>query len=294
MDCPECGGLRLSEENGQLTCLSCGLVIGEVIDTGPERRAYGFEDYLAKSRTNPLNASSSTTIGRVGEWVRDSSNHRLTAEKALQVFKWRRWQARSLKARYGLIKARRYAETVAFLMGLPENLKDEALNLYVKALRARLTTGRSMKSLVAACLYAACRAHNLPRTVKEVAEHAGERRSDVASYYRMMLKRGLLTVPPPSMEAYVAKIASILQLSGAVQLEAIRILEEARRKGLTASRSPVSLAAGALYTASLTLKEYRTQLEIAKAAGVTEVTVRNIHYALSRLPSVSARFKQKS
>ena len=69
--------------------------------------------------------------------------------------------------------------------------------------------------------------------------------------------------------------------------------EEARRKGLTAGRSPISLAAAALYTASLTLKEYRTQLEIAKAAGVTEVTVRNIHVKLSRLPSVSARLKQR-
>jgi transcription initiation factor TFIIB len=48
-----------------------------------------------------------------------------------------------------------------------------------------------------------------------------------------------------------------------------------RKKTLTAGKDPMGLAASILYIASREIGEIRTQRDMAKATGVTEVTIRN-------------------
>ncbi|MBI5221238.1 MAG: hypothetical protein HY979_00325, partial [Candidatus Magasanikbacteria bacterium] len=57
--------------------------------------------------------------------------------------------------------------------------------------------------------------------------------------------------------------------------KAVKIIEQDRDIELTSGRGPTGIAAAALYVASLTLGEKRTQREVADVAGVTEVTIRN-------------------
>ncbi|MGI0014149.1 MAG: transcription initiation factor IIB, partial [Nitrososphaera sp.] len=47
------------------------------------------------------------------------------------------------------------------------------------------------------------------------------------------------------------------------------------KKEITAGKNPVGLAAAVLYLSCISNNEKRTQKDIADAAGVTEVTVRN-------------------
>jgi len=55
----------------------------------------------------------------------------------------------------------------------------------------------------------------------------------------------------------------------------------AKRKGITTGKDPTGLAAAALYIAGMGEGERRTQREIAEAATVTEVTVRNRYKELT-------------
>ncbi|MEM3168296.1 MAG: hypothetical protein QXM91_03080, partial [Nitrososphaerota archaeon] len=57
--------------------------------------------------------------------------------------------------------------------------------------------------------------------------------------------------------------------------EAIRLLKEAAKRGATIGKDPVGIAAAALYMACQETMQNVTQKDIARAAGVTEVTVRN-------------------
>ncbi|MEM4295109.1 MAG: HTH domain-containing protein, partial [Candidatus Caldarchaeum sp.] len=57
--------------------------------------------------------------------------------------------------------------------------------------------------------------------------------------------------------------------------EALRLLREAVQKKATVGKDPVGIAAAALYMACQETTQNLTQKDIAKAAGVTEVTVRN-------------------
>ena len=81
---------------------------------------------------------------------------------------------------------------------------------------------------------------------------------------------------------YVSKIAEKNGVSGKAQGAAIAILREARRKRAAAGKDPMGLAAAALYIACLQHNEKKTQKDIAEAAGVTEVTVRNRYKALKK------------
>ena len=57
--------------------------------------------------------------------------------------------------------------------------------------------------------------------------------------------------------------------------QAVQILNIARIKGATVGKNPMSLAAAALYIATIQTGERRTQQEIATAAKITPVTIRN-------------------
>ena len=74
---------------------------------------------------------------------------------------------------------------------------------------------------------------------------------------------------------YVSKIAEKNGISGKTQGAAITILADAKRKRFSAGKDPMGIAAAALYIACLQSNEKITQKDMADAAGVTEVTVRN-------------------
>ena len=81
---------------------------------------------------------------------------------------------------------------------------------------------------------------------------------------------------------YVSKIAEKTGISGKTQGLAIQILRDARRRRASAGKDPMGLAAAALYIACLQNGEKKTQKDIAEAAGVTEVTVRNRYKTLKK------------
>ncbi|MEM4391700.1 MAG: transcription initiation factor IIB, partial [Candidatus Nitrosotenuis sp.] len=56
--------------------------------------------------------------------------------------------------------------------------------------------------------------------------------------------------------------------------------KEASRIEVSAGKDPMGLAAAALYLACVMLGENKTQKDIAQAAGVTEVTIRNRYKGL--------------
>ena len=60
-------------------------------------------------------------------------------------------------------------------------------------------------------------------------------------------------------------------------VEIVRMTEE---REISAGKAPMGLAASALYLAGVLEGEVATQKEIAEAAGVTEVTVRNRYKGL--------------
>jgi transcription initiation factor TFIIB len=91
-----------------------------------------------------------------------------------------------------------------------------------------------------------------------------------------------VNIPIADPVDFITRIGGALELSGTTQHKAAEIIRDAKKMGITAGKDPAGLAAAAIYVASLLENERRTQKEIAQAAQVTEVTVRNRYKELMK------------
>jgi transcription initiation factor TFIIB len=74
----------------------------------------------------------------------------------------------------------------------------------------------------------------------------------------------------------IAKVANKANLSEKTKRQAIRTMDEVtERQIISAGKNPMGFAATILYLSCLKTGENKTQVDIAHAAGVTDVTIRN-------------------
>lgn len=289
--CPECGSTNLihDPDTGETVCGDCGLVIREqMMDKGPEWRAFTQEEKASRSRVGVPTSYSvhdkglSTAISRID---RDAFGRKLPLKTRLQMWRLRKWQIRS---RVHSSVDRNLAQAMAELDRLSDKIyitpsvKEKAAVIYRKALDKGLVRGRSIAAIAAAALYAACRTTGAARTLREIAEASLVDKKDVARCYRLLLRELDIQMPIADPLIYLSKIAEKTGISGQTQGLAIKILQKARRERASAGKDPMGLAAAALYIACLQSGEKKTQKDIAEAAGVTEVTVRNRYKTLRK------------
>ena len=65
-------------------------------------------------------------------------------------------------------------------------------------------------------------------------------------------------------------------------------MKKVKRTRISAGKDPMGIIAAVLFLACIMTGEAKTQKEIAQAAGVTEVTVRNRHRDLNAIMQFSA------
>jgi transcription initiation factor TFIIB len=160
-------------------------------------------------------------------------------------------------------------------LALSNAVIEKAAYIYRKAMEKKLIRGRSIHGLVAACIYAACRNTETPRTLDDIANGINIRRKDVARCYRLIFRELELKIPVPDPLKGVSRIASLADLSEKTKRKAVKILGQAAKVGMIAGKDPMGIAAAALYIACISNGESKSQKEISIASGVTEVTIRN-------------------
>ena len=166
------------------------------------------------------------------------------------------------------------------MLHIPASIKERAAIVYRKALDNGLVRGRSIAAIAAASLYAACRMSETPRTLKDVSAASRIRKKDVARCYRLLVRELDLRMPVEDPVKRISKIATKVEITMPTQQRAIKIINEAKTQGIVAGKDPMGLAAASLYVACVLEGERKTQKDIAEAANVTEVTVRNRYKGL--------------
>ena len=101
------------------------------------------------------------------------------------------------------------------------------------------------------------------------------RRRDISRTYNCIQRKLKLKVPTPTPEGYLPQICGKLGLNGEVRAKTKELLKQASEKGLIVGRSPLAILGAVIYIASIMTNDKRTQAQIAEAANVTEVTIRN-------------------
>ena len=292
MKCPKCSSTHLTKDysRAELVCEKCGLVIdAEIMDHGPEWRAFDNEQRDKKARTgSPMtytihDKGLSTTIG----WQnRDAYGRTIPTRNRAQLYRIRKWQARtriSDGTERNLVQALSNLDKMSSALGLPRNVRETAAMIYRRAVRQKLSRGRTIEGVTAAVLYAACRQCNVPRTLEEISNISQMKRKEIGRNYRNISRKLELKLLPTTPQDYISRFCSQLKLSNEVQVKTIEILKQAAKQELTSGRGPTGLASAAIYIATVLCGERRTQREIAEIGGVTEVTIRNRYKELAKL-----------
>lgn len=289
--CKRCGKSRIvsDTETGELFCQVCGFVISESIeDSGPEWRSFN-EESANKARTGTRISLARHDMGLntvINQADRDVSGRALSSYMKATIKRMRVWDSRS---QFHDAIHRNYRLAFSELGKLKDKLAlsdmviEKAAYIYRKAIDKNLIRGRSISALIASSLYAACRDTETPRTLKDVAEAANITKKSLALCYRLLLKELDLKMPVVDTVSCVARIASKIGISEKSKRLAVKILKDYERSGEVAGKEPMGLAASALYISCCKMDENCTQREVASAANVTEVTIRNRCTGLKRI-----------
>ena len=286
--CPECeGNLVSDDEHGETVCADCGLVVeADSVDRGPEWRAFDAAEKDAKSR---VGAPTTNTMHDKGlstniDWRdKDAYGNTLGSrqrEKMQRLRKWNeRFRTRDSKER-NLKQALGEIDRMASALGLPTNVRETASVIYRRALEEDLLPGRSIEGVSTACVYAAARQAGIPRSLDEIADVSRVEKHEIARTYRYVVRELSLEVRPADPESYVPRFASGLDLSDESVHRAQDLLKNAKAQGVHSGKSPVGLAAAAVYAAALLTNEKTTQAAVSEVADISEVTIRNRYHEL--------------
>jgi len=287
-NCPECSGkLVADEEHGETICVDCGLVVEEgSVDRGPEWRAFDSREKDRKSRvgaptTNMMHDKGlSTNI----DWRdKDAYGNALGAKQRKKMQRLRKWnerfRTRDSKER-NLKQALGEIDRMASALGLPENVRETASVIYRRALDENLLPGRSIEGVSTSAVYAAARQAGVPRSLDEITEVSRVEKSEIARTYRYVVRELGLEVQPADPESYVPRFVSSLGLSEEAERRARELLKNAKEQGVHSGKSPVGLAAAAVYAAALLTNEKTTQAAVSEVADISEVTIRNRYHEL--------------
>jgi transcription initiation factor TFIIB len=270
-------------ESGEDICSNCGIVITERCEdiANPEWRAFTAEEKNEKVRTGaPTSLAKydrglATIISKTG---RDASGQKLDTAMYSTYKRLRTWDNRILhnsSADKNLFRAFSQLHSLKDKLGLSDTVIEKTAYIYRKAEERELVRGRSISAMVTAAIYIACRELGTPRTLKEIAAISNTKRKNLTQCCRLLISEFDIKVAMADPMKCIVKIANKANLSEKTTRQAINMMTRIIQREISAGKNPMSVAATVLYIASFKAGENITQLHIANAAGITEVTIRN-------------------
>lgn len=276
--CAECGG-QIRTDIRETACEDCGLVL-EVPQIDHGSTWYTDENGdSSKHVGSPLTPSRhdrglSSTIG----YYRDGSGRSLSTKKQRQLGRLRNQQARAEWATkttqnlgYGLGEVRR----ISAVLGLSEEVRDQASMLFRRAQRAGLCVGRSLEAIAAASVYATCRCNGFARSLEEIVETARCESSAVVNAYKTVnVELDLQTLPIVAPQ-WIPTFATTLDIPDEVRRRALELSRIAMDTKMCNGANPRGVAAACLYLASTESGFGLSQTEIAAVADISTATLRS-------------------
>ncbi|HEX2168926.1 MAG TPA: TFIIB-type zinc ribbon-containing protein [Nitrososphaera sp.] len=268
-------------ESGELVCSDCGLVFSEkATDNRPEWRNFGSENNDRARTGSPVSLAQhdmglNTVIGNNNK---DSHGQSLDASMHSTMKRLRTYDFRSqtrTSADRNLMRAFGELGRQRDKLGLSDAMIDKTAYIYRKALGKGLVKGRSTSAILAAAIYIACREMGAARSLNDISEITDVRRKVISRSYMILIQQLEIIMPMIDPIKCIAKIANKANLSEKTKRMAIDVMKDLVNTQLPAGKRPMSLAATILYLSCLRNDEAVTQKELAEAAGVTEVTMRN-------------------
>jgi transcription initiation factor TFIIB len=176
---------------------------------------------------------------------------------------------------------RKEVDKLAAELSIPDSVKDDSERISDNIVTKNLMGRRPVPVIAASSVYTACRESHTPITLKDLASATDSNPRDIGKCYRSIISR--MNLPPPNVNGsrYVFRVAEAVKASREATEMSVQLVKGSIEKGL-GGRNPMTLAAAAVYLACLTTGEDSRQSDVADAAGVSEVSVRECIKAMRR------------
>ena len=288
--CAFCGQNKIitDEKIGESHCTHCGFVISEnIVNRGAEWRSFT-EDGGNKSRTGDKTSllihdmGLSTIIGKTNQDVTGKS---ISIQMKYSFVRLRQQNSRIQKSKStdkNFIQAFSEMKNLKTKLALSDSIIETAAYRYRKIVEKGIIRGRTIKAMAGACVYFACRNAEISRSLTDISKTINLTRREVAKCYRILLKEFEIVMPTPNPLNSISKIGVIAGLSEKTMRKAIELLEKEKDVGGFAGKDPHAIAGAVLYMVGKKYGETKSQKDVAIAAGVTEVTIRNRIQGLSK------------
>ena len=202
---------------------------------------------------------------------------------------WRRRQRIDQRSKTRDSRSRNLSSAMQYIRDrgdLTPQIEQEAASLYRHSVERGLVTGRSIRGVSAACVYIASREAKLPRRIEDVAKAF-----DMVSNVEIkelkrtirLVARNLGTHHITGPEEYFEKFHSDLGLPPYVLGEARDLWNTVKDDLSWQGKKPSGIAGVVLYRASQNSTSPRTQSEVCKVSGISEVTLRGLLKILNQM-----------
>ncbi|XP_038708083.1 plant-specific TFIIB-related protein 1 isoform X2 [Tripterygium wilfordii] len=171
---------------------------------------------------------------------------------------------------------------VASILRLDYDISDHAFQLFRDCCSATCLRNRSVEALATAALVQAIREAQEPRTLQEISIAANVPQKEIGKYIKILGEALQLSQPlnSNSISVHMPRFCTLLQLNKTAQELATHIGEVVINKCFCTRRNPISISAAAIYLACQLEDKRKTQAEICKVTGLTEVTLRKVYKEL--------------
>ncbi len=269
-------------ETGELIRKDTGEVISDnTLSREKEWRSFDSVDGENRARTGTPTSLAFHDMGLstvIGKEATDASGNNIDTGTRMRMNRLRTWDYRSQvqsSTERSLQKAFSILSRLKDRLGLPNHVTEKAAYTYRKAQESGLIRGDTIDSVLAASIYVALRQSEVPRTLDEISEISNVKLKHAARSYRRIITELDIKTPMIDLSKYIMKVANKLGFDEKIKRKALELMGQAQKKNILLGKDPMSMASSILYLVNVAEGHNKTQYEIAKAAGTTEVTVRN-------------------
>ena len=271
-------------DTGELIREDTGEILAENASSEEkEWRTFDHGEHQNRARTGVPTSLAFHDMGLstvIGKESTDASGNLINPSVQIRMERLRKWNSRSTSrspTARNLQQAFTILSKLKDRLGLPDYVTEKAAYVYRKAQARGLIRGDTIGSVLAASIYVAIRESGVLRTLDDISKSSNIKPKEAYRSYRRIVTELDIKVPQIDPAKYIIRVANSLNFDEKAKRKALEIMTEARKKNILAGKDPIGMAASILYLVSHAEGQKRpmTQADIAKAAGVTEVTVRN-------------------
>jgi len=179
-----------------------------------------------------------------------------------------------------LALAEREIQRIVTNLDISDSVSQVAKAIYRRSLDCKFVENRSIGIVASASVYAACKVEKKSVTIEKITELTvdidpprAKKKTIINRAYSEMSSQLELLTGPIEPEKHVPNLINKLDLSDEVKNKSLEMCDRIEPE-IKSGRSPIALAAAAVYLNSLLCNEKRNQKQVSDAANVSEKTIR--------------------